>query len=91
MARTAASRRAKLPDTYFELVRRFPLVTVHDDVHLGEAQRVIDELLQTELDAGGEAYLDVLSDLVGRYEDEHHPVPDTSPAEVLTLLLESLE
>ena len=37
---------------------------------------------------GEEAYLDVLSDLVKKYEDEHHPIPDASPAEVLKFLIE---
>ena len=89
MSSATVRPRGKRRDTYFKRVRRFPLVCIRDDRHLAEAQRVIDAMLQEELDPGAEAYLDVLSDLVSRYEDEHHPVPDATQAEVLALLLES--
>ena len=52
------------PDSYFQWVRQFPLMHIRDDDHLGLAQELIDQLLQQELDEGGQEYLDALTDLV---------------------------
>jgi HTH-type transcriptional regulator/antitoxin HigA len=78
-----------LPPTYFRLVKRFPLTHIRDDDHLDAAQEMIDRLLEENLDEGGQAYLDVLTDLVETYEDEHHPIPDASEADVLRALMRS--
>jgi HTH-type transcriptional regulator/antitoxin HigA len=80
-------RTRALPDTYFKLVTRFPLTRIRDDDNLAAAQEVIDQLLQQDRDAGAEAYLDVLTDLVEAYEQEHVMIPDASEAEVLRELL----
>jgi HTH-type transcriptional regulator/antitoxin HigA len=87
MTRTTDKRRAKLPDTYFELVKRHPLRSIRTEAELDAAQAVIDDLLRRELDDGGTAYLDALSDLVILYEREHHPVPPLPPHELLAHLL----
>ena len=76
-----------LPDSYFKLVRRFPLTHIRDDAHLAEAQKMIDRLLGEDLDDGGQAYLDVLTDLVEAYEEGHVPIPDASEADVLRELM----
>jgi HTH-type transcriptional regulator/antitoxin HigA len=76
-----------LPDSYFGLVKEFPLVHIRDDRHLDEAAAMIDRLLQEDLDEGGQAYLDALTDLVEVYEDRHYPIPDASEADVLRELL----
>jgi HTH-type transcriptional regulator/antitoxin HigA len=78
-----------LPDTYFKLVKRFPLTHLRDDAHFEAAREVMNRLLGEELDAGGQEYLDVLTDLVERYESEHERTPDASEADVLRLLMES--
>src|SRR5260370_29404214 len=78
-----------LPDTYFKLVRKFPLTQIRDDAHLEEAQEFLDRLLQGELDEGAQAYLDVLTDLVESYEEEHVPIPDASEADVLREVMRS--
>jgi len=83
---TKANARA-LPDSYFKLVRRFPLMHIRDDDHLARAQGVIDGLLEQELDRGAQEYLDALTDLVESYEDEHHPIPDASEADLLRELM----
>jgi HTH-type transcriptional regulator/antitoxin HigA len=77
-----------LPDTYFELVKQFPLTHIRDDAHLEAAQEVIDQLLEEALDEGGQEYLDALTDLVETYEDEHEAIPDASEADVLRMLME---
>ena len=77
----------KLPDTYFELVKRHPLRSIQTGADLDAAQAVIDGLLRHDLDAGGQAYLDALSDLVTVYERDRHPVPPLAPHELLAYLL----
>jgi HTH-type transcriptional regulator/antitoxin HigA len=86
--RTESVRR--LPNTYFELVRRFPLTVIHDNVHLDRAVEVIDELIdRDDLDAGEQEYLDALSTLVERYESEHFPARPVSGAAMLKHLMEA--
>jgi HTH-type transcriptional regulator / antitoxin HigA len=77
----------RLPDTYFQLVKQFPLAHLRDDDHLSAAQEVIDRLLQEDLDEGAQAYLGVLTDLVEAYEAEHVLIPDASEADVLRELM----
>lgn len=77
------------PPSYFALVRKFPLAPIQDDDHLAAAQQLIDRLLERNLDPGEEAYLDVLTDLVERYEAVHVPIPDATEADVLRELMRS--
>ncbi len=83
------SVRPKLPDTYFKLVKQFPLTRIRDSEHLEAAQQMIDYLLQEKLHEGAQEYLDVLTDLVEAYEDEHEPIPDACEADVLQELMRS--
>ena len=84
-AKTATKKTVR--DTYFELVQKYPLSRIYDDKDLAQAQAVIDLLLQEELDAGAQRYLDALTDLVEVYEDKHVEIPDTSGADVLRELM----
>ena len=81
----AAARR--VPDTYWRLVKRFPLIHIRDETHLDEALEVINGLLRQDRDEGAQEYLDVLTDLVAAYEDEHVPMGDVSEADVLRELM----
>jgi HTH-type transcriptional regulator/antitoxin HigA len=76
-------------DPYLDLVRRFRLVPIRDDAHLEEALAMIDRLLGMDLDGEAQGYLDVLTDLVEAYEDEHVSMPRASEADVLRLLMQS--
>jgi HTH-type transcriptional regulator / antitoxin HigA len=87
MTPTTGKRRAKLPDTYFELVKRHPLRSIRTEAELDAAQAVIDDLLRRDLDAGRVAYLDALSDLIMLYERDHHPIPPLAPHELLAQVL----
>ena len=78
-----------MPDSYFELVKRFPLTHIRSLRHLGQAIALVDELLQKRLDRGAQEYLDALSDLIATYEDEHAPIPDASESYVLRELMRS--
>src|ERR1051326_4713066 len=82
----ATMKRSSL-DTYFRLVKQFPLVHIRDEKHMDAAQAVIDRLLEQKLDKGAEEYLDVLTDLVEAYEEKHHPFADASEADVLRELM----
>ncbi|MGO9915163.1 MAG: helix-turn-helix domain-containing protein [Isosphaeraceae bacterium] len=88
----AAVRTAPERDLYIELVQRFPLRRLRSDAELDEAIAIIDRLVTRERLAPGESdYLDVLSDLVHKYESTEHPISPASDAEVLRFLLESNE
>jgi HTH-type transcriptional regulator/antitoxin HigA len=87
---TTTRKSRGLRDRYFQLVHAFPLVPIRNDKHLRHAQAVIDALLKKgRLDSGEDAYLEVLSDLVREYEDQHHPLPEPSDAALLAHLLEA--
>ncbi len=84
------SNRGQVRDSYLELVLAFPLASVRSEQHLDEAQKVMDRLLaKGKLDDGEEMYLDALSDLVGTYEDEHHPIKPASDADMLRHLMKA--
>src|SRR5438105_2685974 len=79
-------------DLYLELVQRFPLRRIRSDAELDQAIKIVDELVtRKDLTPGESDYLDVLSDLVHKYESTEHPIGPVSDAEVLRFLLESHE
>ncbi|MGC8638855.1 MAG: helix-turn-helix domain-containing protein [Isosphaeraceae bacterium] len=77
-------------DKYLKLVRAFPLRPIRSEAELDHAIEVIDSLLDRDnLDEGEEDYLDVLGDLVYKYEAENDPIQDVSDADMLRFLLDS--
>jgi HTH-type transcriptional regulator / antitoxin HigA len=89
MSRTKTAVRAgAIPDSYLALVKRHPLTSIRNENELDAAQAIIDALLREDLDDGGQAYLDALSDLVIVYEQEHHAVAPLPPHELLAHMLE---
>jgi HTH-type transcriptional regulator/antitoxin HigA len=77
---------------YLELVRRCPLRPIRSDLELDRATAMMHALLDRDrLDTAEADYLDVLSDLVQRYEDQAHPIEtgDLSDAEMLAHLIEA--
>ena len=89
MPKTLAKRRKRNNDSYLNLIHQFPLRPIRSDDELNRAIAVIDSLLDLgRLDAGQRDYLDVLSDLVENYEEEHHPIPAPNDAQMLAYLLE---
>jgi hypothetical protein len=72
-----------------EARKRFPLIHIRDETHLDEALALLNELLRQERELGTQEYLDVLTDLVAAYEDEHVPMPDVSEADVIRELMRS--
>ncbi|MFI5460372.1 MAG: type II toxin-antitoxin system HigA family antitoxin [Isosphaerales bacterium] len=79
-------------DRYPDLVRQVPLRPIRSEAELDRAIAMIDALLDRDKRTSDEEdYLDVLSDLVEKYEDEHDPMPPVSGAELLRFLFESQE
>jgi HTH-type transcriptional regulator/antitoxin HigA len=84
------ARRGARPDRYFELVRKFPLRPVRSDEELNAAIKVIDSLIvRGDLDSGEQDYLDVLTDLVEKYETVEHPMPPVPESTLLRHLIEA--
>jgi HTH-type transcriptional regulator / antitoxin HigA len=83
---------AALGDTdpaYLALIRRFPLRPLRIDAELDAASEIVDELTDREDLSPAEAdYLDVLGDLVEKYEDEHVEMPHVSDGTMLRSLME---
>ncbi|MCI0637774.1 MAG: helix-turn-helix domain-containing protein [Gemmataceae bacterium] len=89
MTRKIVNRKGKARDSYLELILRFPLRPIRSDQELDQAICVIDDLVdRPRLNSGQRDYLDVLSDLVEKYEEENHPIPPASDAEMLRFLLD---
>jgi HTH-type transcriptional regulator / antitoxin HigA len=87
---TTKTRRAGTLNGYLKLVRLFPLRPIRSETELDRATSVIHTLLdRNHLSAAEQDYLDVLGDLVERYETKHHAIGDVSDADVLEHLLEA--
>lgn len=82
------TRSARMPASYFKLVRRHPLASIRSETELDAAQAVVDDLLTQDLDRGGHAYLEALSDLIIQYERRHHAIAPLPPQKLLAQMLE---
>lgn len=97
--RAAASRSRKgspapgdIDDAYLALILRFPLRPIRTEAQLDAAFAIIDELTdRDDLSAAEDDFLEVLGDLVERYEDRHVEMPRVSDAEMLRSLMEEKE
>src|SRR3972149_836915 len=77
-------------DPYLDLVIHFPLKPIRSDAELDEAIKVTDCLLaKKSLLPEEQDYLEVLGDLVERYESQTHPMAPLSDADILHHLLEA--
>ncbi len=75
---------------YLKLVQSFPLRHLRSDRELDEAIKVINALIiRSSLSSGEQDYLDVLTDIVERYETENVPMSPVSDAEMLRHLIEA--
>jgi len=84
------NRSGKAEDRYLDLIRQFPLRPIRSEEELDEAVRMVDRLVsQPALQPEEADYLDVLGDLVERYETEAHPIAPVSDGEMLRHLIEA--
>jgi HTH-type transcriptional regulator/antitoxin HigA len=75
---------------YLDLIHQFPLRPIRSDAELDQAIKMIDSLLdRDDIAPDEEDYLDVLSDLVEKREDEHIDIPDVSGRDMLRHLIEA--
>ncbi len=74
---------------YWALIKRFPLRPIRSDADLETASRILDELaVRDDLSEPESDYLEVLGDLVEKYEDEHVETSHLSDAEMIRSLME---
>ncbi len=82
-------RAGTVSETYLRLIGRFPLRPITSDESLDQAIAVVNSLLdRDDLDADEEGYLDVLGDLIHKYEKDAHPLPPLPDADMLRHLIE---
>jgi HTH-type transcriptional regulator/antitoxin HigA len=81
---------AKMPKTFAGLCRMLPPRPVHDDVDYDNAIEMLDSLVGFQLNQDQLDYVEVMTTLVGAYEDQHHAV-DTSKISGLDSLKYLLE
>jgi HTH-type transcriptional regulator/antitoxin HigA len=79
------------PDTYMDLIQRFPLKPIKNDAAHARAVALVGELLGRNLDAGAGDYLDTLLLLVNTYEDQNHtPMGlDLTPRQALRAIMDA--
>ena len=88
---TTAAEHGPLPDTWRDLTAHLPLRPIHDDIEYDNAVGLVDRLaILDQRNEDQEDYLETLSGLVERYDDEHFAINDAhiSPIEVLRYLCE---
>jgi HTH-type transcriptional regulator/antitoxin HigA len=78
------------PEKYGALLMTALPQVIESEEELERAEKIIDSLLSKgeNLSPEEEKLLDLVSDLVERYEDEHYPMPEVPPNEVLKFLIE---
>ena len=80
---------------YVKLVRQFPLRPIRTKREYGAATKVLERLAvrgEHDLDADERDYLDVLTNLVEAYDNQHYPPPrDGTPLDRLFGLLHEAE
>lgn len=90
-ATATAANRGPLPETWAELTAELPLRPVHDNIEYDNAVELLDRLaVLDERNDDQEDYLETLSNLVERYDEEHFAVDFSgiSPIECLQYLCE---
>lgn len=76
--------------TYLSLVKRFPLRPLKSEQQLQRAIQVVDSLLKRpSLSKDEDDYLDVLSDLIHKYENAVDPIAPAPDSAMLEHLMEA--
>jgi HTH-type transcriptional regulator / antitoxin HigA len=78
------------PEKYGSLLMSALPQVIESDEELKRAEGIITALLNkgVNLSPEEEKLLDLISDLVEKYEDEHYPFPEVPPIEILKFLME---
>ena len=81
----------KVRDDYLAMIQQFPLTPIRSEPQYRAALKMIDKLSArpaSSLTPGESDYLDVLADLVEKYEDANVSLDDVSPLDALRELLD---
>lgn len=77
------------PNSYIELLQKFPPRPIKSEVEFLAVQEVIDNLLDSgEITPEKRDYINVLGILVHEYEEKHVSIPDLSGVELLKALID---
>jgi HTH-type transcriptional regulator/antitoxin HigA len=77
---------------YLKLILRFPLRPLRTDAELDAASAIVDELVdRDDLSPTESDYLDVLGDLIEKYEHEHIAFPHVGDDAMLRSLMDEKE
>ena len=89
MIRTIKHKSKSMPAGYAELVALFPLRPLHDEVDYDNALEVAEALVGSINPSEDQAdYLDVLTDIIQKYESRRHNIIGRStPLNILKLML----
>jgi len=81
-----------LPKSYLALMGEFPLRPIRNGTEYDGAAGIVHRLAlrDNDLDAGENAYLEVLEAIVERYDREHYPIDadEVTPTRALRMLVE---
>jgi HTH-type transcriptional regulator / antitoxin HigA len=88
MTKAYLSLPAEPPKTYEELVRLYPPRKIRDKVEHGNATEVADWLATRARNEAQLDYLELLGDLLDKYEHTAKSVPEAEPLELLKHLVE---
>ena len=77
------------PEKYGALLMSALPQVIESEVELDRAEEIINRLLSKgeNLSPEEEKLLDLVSDLLEKYEDEHYPFPEVAPNEILKFLM----
>ena len=76
------------PNSYVELLQKFPPRPIKSEADLLLVQEVVDALLDSgEMTPEKHDYINVLGILIHEYEEKHIPIPDLSGVELLKVLI----
>lgn len=78
------------PEKYGTLLMSTLPQVIESEEELDRAEEIINRLLSKgeNLSPEEEKLLDLISDLIEKYEDEHYPFPEVPPNEILKFLME---
>jgi HTH-type transcriptional regulator / antitoxin HigA len=75
MSHTVIHKSNRIPKSYTALIALFPLRPLHDEVDYDNALEIAEALVgRTDLTADQADYLDVLADIIQKYESRFHAI-----------------
>ncbi len=79
-----------LPRTYRKLMDFFPPRPIHHEEDYEEALAIVEPLVrgENELTPDQADYMEALTTFIEAYEDQHDPIPNADPVDVLKALME---